>query len=117
VVKCFVDLTYLHRLFLLPILTGRSLFAPSPYVTFQGELVEQKCLVSVASMTLNFLITNLGDDVIPRVDDVSLLVKKRFFLLRYLLPFQSMVHVLIFKGYFIMTSCMLMTSFGVVIHG
>jgi len=36
-------------------------------------------LVGVVGLMLKFLILNCGDDVIPQVDDVTRLVKKRFF--------------------------------------
>jgi len=37
-----------------------------------------------------------------KLNGVTYLVKNRFFLLRYLLPFRSVVYILIFKDYFIM---------------
>jgi len=59
VVKCFVDLTlfytgYFYSLFYM----RKGLFVP--HVTFQGELVEQKYLVSVVGMTQNFFRHKLG---------------------------------------------------------
>jgi len=59
--------------------------------------MEQKYLVDVVGPILNFLIINWSDDIIPQVDDVTFLVKKRFFLLlRCFYQFEVIAYILIF---------------------
>jgi len=94
----------LHGLFLHPNLRGEEPICTPPLCNFKAELVEQKYLVGVVGLTLNFfLITNWGDDVTPQVDDVTILVKKRYFFsfAQVFITIRSIVQVLIFKGYFI----------------
>jgi len=53
----------LHRLFLHPILHGEGDRIFSPYVTFSGGLVEQKCLVGCVCLILKFFIINWSDEL------------------------------------------------------
>jgi len=67
-----------------------------------------------------FLIINWGDDIIPQVDDITLLVKKKqtifYFCSGVLLPFRRIVYYLCLRV-ISMTSYMHKMSFSDIMHG